>query len=102
MTQGNGTARREDDFLPEAHVLVGRRGIPIDPRDAEFVGMGSRDFDGNYVPGAGFHVLRDIERVAAKSANDFIRAGDFLSVDPDVGAVIDASKLEPDGFPLVP
>ena len=100
VAHGNRAARGEDDFLPEAHVLVGRRRIPIDPGDAEFVGVGRGDFYGDDIFCAGFDVGRDIEFIAAKRADDLIRAGDFFAVDPDVRAVIDSAKRHPNRFPI--
>src|SRR5208283_4600764 len=39
----------QEDFAPDAHVFVGRSGIPVDPSESEIVFLGSGDFNGESV-----------------------------------------------------
>ena len=86
------------NFFPDAHVFVGRRGIPVNPGDAEIVFSRSGNFDGEGVGGAGFQIFGDIEFEGAVGAGDVFGVGDFLAVEPDVGAVVDSVEMEPVGF----
>ena len=58
------------------------------------------DFHGNDVLLAPLDVRRNVEFVTAESADDLIRAGDFLAVDPDISAVVDATESEPHSIAL--
>ncbi len=39
---------------------------------------------------------RDVEFVGAIGAGDFVRFGDPVAVEPDVGAIVDAAEIQPD------
>src|SRR5260221_5256960 len=43
----------------------------------------------------------DVKFVTAESAGDRVRAREFFAVEPDVGAVVDAAKREPDALALI-
>ena len=91
----HGTGRAEGDFAPESHVLVGRRGIPINPIDAQ-VFLGLRDgFDGEHVRPVAHQQRTDVELVRAISARDVMFSRDSLAVEPDIGAVVDAGEIQP-------
>ena len=91
----NRAALAEPDAAPEAHVLVGRRGIPIDPVDAQ-VFLGLRDgFNGQHVRPVAHQQRRDVEFVGAIRAGNFARVCDALAVEPDVGAIVDAIEIQP-------
>jgi hypothetical protein len=67
---GDGAGGGEIDCAPEAHVFVGRAGVPIDPVDAEIFFGGGEGFDGEDVGFAGLEKLGDIEVVGAVGAGD--------------------------------
>lgn len=96
----NRAARGKHDFLPETHVLIWRRRIPIHPGDSQLVGVWRGDFHGHHIFCACFDKRRHIKFIAAKRANDLVRARDLFAVDPYVRAVIDSTKGEPDGFSI--
>ncbi len=93
----DGAGDAERDGAPESHVFVRGRGVPVDPVDAEiFFGLGN-GFDGKDVRRSAWSKLRrDVEFVDAVRAGDFTRVGDFFAVEPNVGAVVDAGKTQPD------
>ena len=47
------------------------------------------------------YVLRHVVVVAAKRSYDFFGTSDFLAIDPNLGAVVDAVKLHPDLFAII-
>ena len=101
VANGDGAGRRQNNFLPQAHVFVRWRGIPIDPSDAEFRSVRRSDRDGDDVFRADLNEVGDIKFVTAESAGDGIRTSEFLAVDPDIGPVVDPAKREPDAFAFV-
>ena len=101
IAHGHGPAGSEEHFLPDAHVFVRRSGIPIHPGDAEVVFFGREDFERQGIRGSRLQELGDVEFVGAVGARDVVRVGNFLTVDPDVGAVVDTEKIQPDVFARV-
>ena len=89
-------ALAQPDAAPEAHVLIGRRGIPVDPVDAE-VFLGLRDgIDRERVGPVVREQRRDVEFVCAIRAGSFARVCDALAVKPDIRAVVDSAEIQPD------
>ncbi|PYX72713.1 MAG: hypothetical protein DMG72_14275 [Acidobacteria bacterium] len=43
----------------------------------------------------------DIELVGAPGAGHIVRLRDLLAIEPNVGAVVDSLKIEPEGLALV-
>src|SRR5882762_11020868 len=101
VAKGDGAGRRENNFLPQAHVFVRWRGVPIDPSDAEFRSVRRSDRDGHYIFRADLNEVGDIKFVTAESAGDGIRTSEFFAIDPDIGPVVDPAKCEPDAFAFV-
>src|SRR6266481_2793124 len=101
VTHRDGTARREHHFLPQAHVFVRWRGIPIDPGDTELGRVRRSNRDGHYVFRADLNEVGDIKFVTAESAGDRVRARELFAIDPDVGPVVDAAKRKPDALAFV-
>lgn len=88
----------QKDFSPDAHVFVGRSGIPVDPGEAEIVFVWSENFDGKSVFSGFVEQGVDAKFVRAIRAGYIGLAGDFFAVEPDVGAIVDAEKMEPGSF----
>src|SRR5216684_6270530 len=84
MAKGDGPGRRKNNFLPQTHVFIRRRGVPIDPGDTELGGMRWSDRDGHYVFSADLNEIGDIKFVTAESAGDRVRAREFFAIDPDI------------------
>jgi len=97
MPQSNVAAGGEKNFAPDAGVFVGRSGIPVDPGEAEIIFFGREDFDGEGILAGFVQKFADTEFIGAIGAGDFAAVGKLLAVEPDVGAVIDAEEMEPDG-----
>ncbi len=63
--------------------------------------MGAKTCTARTFSAPGFSGFGDVEFVSAPGTGDVIGVGDLLSVEPDVGAVVDASEIQPDGFSRV-
>src|ERR1700726_2117797 len=87
IAQRDVTAGGKKHFLPDAHVLIRRRGIPIHPSNSEVVLPGSRYFDGQGIWFAGVERLAYVELKGRKRSRDVFSVGDLLPVEPDIGAV---------------
>jgi hypothetical protein len=96
MLDRDRTAVGQEHISPEPHVLVRRRGIPVDPHDRKIVRLGSGDFDCERIGPGGADVSRDLEPVAAERTHDLVRSGDPHAVDPDVRAVVDPVEVDPE------
>jgi len=57
------------------------------------VALRREDLDGEDIH-AGFEIGIDGKLVMAKRADDVLRVGDLLSVDPDVGAISDSVEVQ--------
>src|ERR1700722_6449448 len=100
ITQSDWAGDGEIDLAPQAHVLVGRGGIPIDEGDGEIVFGGGKDLHGEDIFRAGLDRIGDLEFVGAPSPCDVVGVSDLLAVEPDVSAVIDPFEIQPHGFSL--
>jgi hypothetical protein len=87
----------QENFAPDAHVLVGRSGIPVDPGEAEVVFFRSEDFDGESVFARLVEQSIDAKFIGAISTGNVGAVGYLFAVEPDVGAIVDAEKMEPGG-----
>src|SRR5580704_4528524 len=94
MAQRDVTADVEIHLAPDTHVLVRRRGVPIDPGQTQIIFSRGKYFDGQRIV-VRMEKFCEVEFKGAVRASDFVLAGDFLAVDPDVRAVIDSKKLKP-------
>ena len=93
--QGNIAGLRQKDFAPDAHVFIGRRGIPIDPSETEIIFFRGEDFDSESVRAIVFQQLIDAKFKGAISAGHVGAIGDFRAVQPNVCAIVDAEEMEP-------
>src|SRR5262249_50044446 len=94
VANADGTAGRKNNFLPETYVFVWGRGIPVHPSNSKFAGMRRKDFHGNGVLRARMDKIGDVKFIATECADNGVRAGKFIAVDPDVGAVVDAAESQ--------
>src|SRR5580765_2738222 len=101
MAHGNRPTGRNHHFLPQPHVFVRWGWIPIYPSDAKFARFRRRNRNGDNVFDTHMNKIGDVEIIAAKRTNHFVRAGEFFSIDPYFRPVIDATKLHPDLLALV-
>jgi hypothetical protein len=93
-TDGDGATDDEIDFAPEAHVLVRRAWIPIDPVDAEILLGRGEGFDREYIFCAGLEEVRYVEVIGAICAGDSGGVGDATAVNPNLAAVVDAAEVD--------
>src|SRR5207245_4679376 len=98
ITNRDRSSRSDSDFFPDAEILVRRRGIPVDPSNAEVLLCGSADFKSDHVFFTRFCKLRQIEFENTIRAGNFLCIADFLPVEPDICAVINAGKLNTEVF----
>ena len=101
IAHGHRATLGQKNLLPDAHILVRGRGIPVHPGNPQVVLSGRSDFHGDGIGLAGSQQLRDIEFVAAVGPRHFGIVGDHLPIDPDVGAVVDPQEMEPLGLGLL-
>ena len=96
VTDRHGSARLQIDAAPQAHVFIGRRRIPVHPVDAEVFFRLRDGFDGQQIrPGRARAERRDFVFVGAIGAGYVFGVGDFVAVEPDVGAIVDAAEVQP-------
>ena len=101
IAQSHRTAGGDIHVAPKAHVLVGRRRVPVDKRDRQ-VGVGGReDLHRENVGFSRRCGIGNIEFVGAPCAGNVVRFRDLLPIQPNVGAIIDSAKVKPDGLSLV-
>src|SRR5262249_28527014 len=87
---------REIDLTPQTHILVGWSWIPIDEGNGQIDIGWSEYLHGNGILSTWTDKFGDIELVGSPGAGDVIQICQLLAVDPDIGAVVDAAKIEPD------
>src|SRR5271166_3370896 len=92
MPQRDGSTGRQVDFTKQTHVLVGRRGIPVNESDGKAVLRWRPDLHRQYV-GSGLDAGRNVELVGPPRACDFVRISDLLSIEKDICAVVDAAEV---------
>src|ERR1035437_2005417 len=83
------------DVTPKPHILIGRRGIPIDPIDSQVVFGGGNGFHRDHVRAIVPQKVAYIELVRAIRARDIVRPGEFVAVEPAVGTIVDAAEMQP-------
>src|SRR6266851_1543119 len=88
-------ARPQKYFLPNPHVLVGRRRIPIHPGDPQVVLSWSEHLDRQRILLPRLQKPAHVEFVRSVGARDVVRIRHLLPVDPDVRPVVDAQKIQP-------
>ena len=96
--QGDRAGRDQIDPAREAHVLIRRRGIPIDPIDAQILFRGREGLHRQHIGLAGFQKLGHIEVISAICSGDLCRIRDFVAVQPDFSAVIDTGEMQPESL----
>ena len=94
-TEHDGAGAEEVHITPQAHVLVGGSGIPVDPVDTEVVLGGGEDLHGKNVRGAWLERICYIEVIGAVSARDLRGIRDLEAVEPNLRAIVDAAEVEP-------
>ena len=98
MAHRDWTAGCEIHLAPQPHVFVRRRRIPVHKCNRQ-IGIARRiHLDREHVRCAQFHSFRDVELVGAPGSCHLLRVGNLLPVKPDVGAVINASEIQPNRF----
>ena len=60
--------------------------------------VGAKTWTARTFSAAGLDGVGDVEFVGAPGSGDVVGVGDLFSVEEDVGAVIDAVEIQPDGF----
>src|SRR5271165_3905780 len=100
-TKRNRAIRDEIDRTPQAHVLVGRTGVPVDPVDAEIDLRGREGFNRDGVFLAGDQVARRIELIGPIGSGDLLVVGNLFAVDPEDGPVVDAAEAQPESLSVL-
>ena len=100
MPQRDRPAVRQIHLAPQAHVLVGRGGIPVHERDRQAVLGWRPDLHCERIR-SGLNGGSNVELVGPPCSSDIVRVSDLLSIEEDVGAVVDAAEVQPHGFPGV-
>ena len=100
ITQGNRPAGGDIHVAKHAHVLVRGRGVPVHEGDGQIGVGGGEDLHGENVRFSQDSVSGDVELVGSPGSGYVFRLGERLAVQPDVGAVVDAAEIQPDGFAL--
>src|SRR5208283_857605 len=95
VTHADWTTSAQRHVAPQTHVLVWRSGVPVYPVDGQVVRGCSKDFGCEHIGFAGFDKAGDVEFVNS------VGAGELMPVEPEVGSIVNAVEMEPDGFPLV-
>src|SRR4029078_8918484 len=90
--QRYGPGGEEIGASHNAHVAVGRHGVPVDEGKRQIVRLRRNDFHGQRVE-AGHDVVGDIEFEPAVHAGHLSGIGDQLAIDPDVGAAVDGLEI---------
>ena len=96
MPEGGGSAVPHVGVAPQPHVLVGRRRVPVDPRNRQIARCRGEHLDGESVGRAPARDARDVELVSAKGAGHAVARRDADAVHPDVRAVVDPVEIQPD------
>ena len=90
----------DSHLAKQAHVLVRRRGVPIHKGDRQVGIGGGEDFHGQHVRLTRESVIGDVELVGPPRSGCIVALGQLLAVQPDVGAVVDTSEIQPDTLSL--
>ena len=96
MAQCDGAGCCHINIAPQSHVLVGRRGVPIDPRYGQVVRLRGENLDGQDVWLSGQNGAGDIELVGSIGAGNLFVISDELPIEPHVGTVVNAFEIQPD------
>src|SRR5437870_3990527 len=96
IAQGEWAAGRDVNITEDAHVLIRRHRVPVDPRPAQIIGLLWKNLDGQGIELASAGCIADVQLMHAERAGDLIRGGNLLAVEPDVGAKIHAIEVQPD------
>ncbi len=84
--------------LPQTHVLVRRRRIPVDPGRLQIRRRRRKDFNRESVLGAALDCVSDVKLVAPIRPHYRCRIGEASAVQPDVRPVVDAIEVERDAL----
>ena len=95
-THRDRAGRKQIDRAREAHVLIRRRGIPVDPVDAQVLFRGREGLHGQHIHLAWFQELRYIKVIGAIGSGNLSRVRDSVAVQPDFAAVVDATEMKPE------
>src|SRR3569833_2388374 len=103
MPDRDGRGDPDDHVLPQPHVPVRRWLAPVDEPEVQVVLGGSRYGDGHDVRlRAETREGADVELEVPERSNDVLRGRDLRAVDPDIGAIADATEVEPYPLPVIP
>src|SRR5207248_2168682 len=95
MPKRNRTARAQRNRSPHSQVLVARHGIPVDPIIGTIARLGREDLNRKSIGCSRTKALMHLKFVGAEGAPHLRLISYLFSVKPDVGAVVDAIKLQP-------
>src|SRR5260370_22641300 len=96
ITECERHAAGEIDLTEDAHVLIRRHWIPINPGPTKIIGQSWEYLDCQGIDFAHARCIADVQLMPAERTGDLIRSGNLFSVEPDVGAKIDAIEMQPD------
>ena len=81
--------------------LSGGAGFQSTKVIARSFSVGAKTCTASTFSAPGFDGVGDVEFVGAPGSGHVVGVGDLLSVQPDVGAIVDAVEIQPDGLSLV-
>src|SRR5690349_7076953 len=97
IPQRNLTTCSEVNILPQSHVFVGRRWVPIYPGNAKISFVWRGNLYGKYVLSR-IKLIGNIKFEGAKRSGYILIVGDLLPINPDIGSIVDGIKMQPDLF----
>ena len=95
------TAGAHADLAEQTHILVGRRRVPVHEGDGQISVRRRKYFDRQDVCLAYQSGVGDVELIGAPGTRHVIFFRDLLAIQKDVGAIVDAGKIQPDGLALI-
>ena len=95
MPHGHRPAGADKGFAPKAHVLIGWHGVPIHKGDSQVVFRGSKDLDCERVRLVVDQAGGNVKFIRPKSPGNLFAVGNLFSIEPDIGPIVDALKVQP-------
>src|SRR5258706_1005370 len=93
VTEGERPAAGKIGVTEAAHVLIRRHGTPVYPGPTKVIGQSREYLDCQSIEFAYPGRLADVQFMHAEGTGNLIRVGNLFSVEPDIGAKINAIEM---------